>query len=304
MNIYLNNVKENWIIDRVRRDWYKHKKNISTHFISRSEIIWILSPWVWNKIPRKYLKEKKVLCSHYHFNFDSFDKEDFIELDSFVDQYHVISQKTKKQLSKLTEKKITSIPFWVNQNNFYHIENKINLRKKLGFRGQDYLIGSFQRDTESNDLSSPKLIKGPDIFLKIVNEIYQKNSNMRIVLAGKNRQFLISEFEKLNIPYKYFEMVNPSKLNDLYNILDLYLVTSRIEGGPQAIMEASITRTPILSTDVGVASEILHENSIFDVNKFSESIPNVDHAYENSLEFTIPSGLNKFDSIFTEIYES
>ena len=31
----------------------------------------------------KYLKEKKVLCSHYHFNFDSFDKEDFIELDSF-----------------------------------------------------------------------------------------------------------------------------------------------------------------------------------------------------------------------------
>ena len=127
---------------------------------------------------------------------------------------------------------------------------------------------------------------------------------MKIVLAGKNRQFLISEFEKLNIPYKYFEMVNPSKLNDLYNILDLYLVTSRIEGGPQAIMEASITRTPILSTDVGVASEILHENSIFDVNKFSESIPNVDHAYENSLEFTIPSGLNKFDSIFTEIYES
>ena len=142
-----------------------------------------------NKIPKKFLKEKKVLCSHYHFNFDSFDKEDFIELDSFVDQYHVISQKTKKQLSKLTDKKITSIPFWVNQNNFYHIENKINLRKKLGFRGQDYLIGSFQRDTESNDLSSPKLIKGPDIFLKIVNEIYQKNSNMRIVLAGKIGNF-------------------------------------------------------------------------------------------------------------------
>ena len=233
-----------------------------------------------------------------------FDKEDFIELDSFVDQYHVISQKTKKQLSKLTDKKITSIPFWVNQNNFYHIENKINLRKKLGFRGQDYLIGSFQRDTESKDLSSPKLIKGPDIFLKIVNEIYQKNSNMKVVLAGKNRQFLISEFEKLNIPYKYFEMVNASKLNELYNILDLYLVTSRIEGGPQAIMEASTTRTPILSTDVGVASEILHENSIFEVNKFSKSIPNVDHAYENSLEFTIPSGLNKFDSIFKEIYES
>jgi len=304
MKIYVNKVKENWIIDRVRKDWYRYKKDISTHFVSRSEIIWILSPWVWKTIPQKYLKEKKILCSHYHFDFENFDKKDFNELDSFVDQYHVISQKTKNQLATLTDKKITSIPFWINQNNFYYIENKINLRKKLGFKIDDYLIGSFQRDTESKDLSSPKLIKGPDIFLEIVTKIYQKNRNMKIVLAGKNRQFLISEFEKLNIPYKYFEMVNASKLNELYNTLNLYLVTSRIEGGPQAILEASTTRTPILSTDVGVASEILHKNSIFQINEFSKSTPNVDHAYQNSLEYIIPSGLNKFDSIFKEIYES
>ena len=304
MKIYVNKVKENWIIDRVRKDWYKYKKDISTHFISRSEIIWILSPWVWKTIPQKYLKEKKVLCSHYHFDFENFNKKDFNELDSFVDQYHVISQKTKNQLTTLTDKKITSIPFWINQNNFYYIENKINLRNKLGFKNDEYLIGSFQRDTESKDLSSPKLIKGPDIFLEIVTNIYQKNGNMKVVLAGKNRQFLISEFEKLNIPYKYFEMVNASKLNELYNILDLYLVTSRIEGGPQAILEASTTRTPILSTDVGVASEILHKNSIFHINEFSKSTPNVEYAYQNSLEYVIPSGLNKFDSIFKEIYES
>ena len=304
MKIYVNKVKENWIIDRVRKDWYKYKKDISTHFISRSEIIWILSPWVWKTIPQKYLKEKKILCSHYHFDFENFDEKDFNELDTFVDQYHVISQKTKNQLTTLTDKKITSIPFWINQNKFYYIENKINLRYKLGFKIDDYLIGSFQRDTESKDLSSPKLIKGPDIFLEIVNNIYQKNRNMKVVLAGKNRQFLISEFEKLNIPYSYFEMVNASKLNELYNILDLYLVTSRIEGGPQAILEASITRTPILSTDVGVASEILHKNSIFHINEFSKSTPNVEYAYQNSLEYVIPSGLNKFDSIFNEIYES
>lgn len=304
MKIYVNKVKENWIIDRVRKDWYKYKKEISTHFISRSEIIWILSPWVWKTIPQKYLKEKKILCSHYHFDFENFDKEDFNELDSFVDQYHVISQKTKNQLATLTDKKITSIPFWVNQNNFHFIENKINLRNKLGFKIDDYLIGSFQRDTESKDLSSPKLIKGPDIFLEIVTNIYQKNKNMKVVLAGKNRQFLISEFEKLNIPYKYFEMVNASKLNELYNILDLYLVTSRIEGGPQAILEAATTRTPILSTDVGVASEVLHKNSIFHINEFAKSTPNVEHAYQNSLEYVIPSGLNKFDNIFKEIYES
>ena len=52
-------------------------------------------------------------------------------------------------------------------------------------------------------------------------------------------------------------MADSKTINDLYNIFDLYIVSSRIEGGPQAIMEAAYTKTPIVSTDVGVASEIL-----------------------------------------------
>ena len=54
-------------------------------------------------------------------------------------------------------------------------------------------------------------------------------------------------------------MADSKTINDLYNILDLYIVSSRIEGGPQAIMEAAYTKTPIVSTDVGVASEILSD---------------------------------------------
>ena len=69
-------------------------------------------------------------------------------------------------------------------------------------------------------------------------------------------------------------------------------------------MEAAISKTPILSTDVGVASEILHKDSIFEIDSFSKSIPYIEHAYKNSLNYTIPKGLNKFDSIFSEIYES
>ena len=36
------------------------------------------------------------------------------------------------------------------------------------------LVGSFQRDTEGSDLISPKLIKGPDIFIEIVKNMYQQ----------------------------------------------------------------------------------------------------------------------------------
>ena len=94
-------------------------------------------------------------------------------------------------------------------------------------------------------------------------------------------------------------MVNFKDLNKLYNVLDLYIVSSRIEGGPQAILEASITKTPIVSTDVGVASEILHPDSIY--NSTFSAKPNVDYAFKKIQEYTIPKGFTKFINLFNNL---
>ena len=60
MKIYLSKINESWIVDRVRREWYQSNKDISTKLISNADILWIISPWLWKKIPTKYLKNKKV----------------------------------------------------------------------------------------------------------------------------------------------------------------------------------------------------------------------------------------------------
>ena len=215
----------------------------------------------------------------------------------------VVDGYTKEQLERLTDKEIISIPFWVNQENLFHIDKKINLRKKYGFKDDDYIIGSFQRDTEGSDLLSPKLIKGPDIFVDLVNRL-NKTKNIKILLSGTRRQYVINNLEKHEIPYEYFEMVQIDQLNEFYNILDLYLVSSRLEGGPQAVLECAATKTPIISTDVGVASEILHPNSIYSLDNFEDAEPMVEHAYENSKKFMLPEGMNRFREMFREIYES
>ena len=90
-----------------------------------------------------------------------------------------------------------------------------------------------------------------------MKKINHKNPNLKVLLAGTRRQYIINMLKQENIKFTYFEMVDFVILNELYNLLDLYLVTSRLEGGPQAILESAVTKTPILSTDVGVASEIL-----------------------------------------------
>ena len=307
MKIYLNKLNESWVVDRFRLDWYTNNSSISTEKINESNIIWIVSPWTWRKISSKQLKNKMVVCSIYHIDFDSFDdkeKKDFYKRDKFVDVYHVISSITKQQLELLTNKEIISIPFWVDDNLWFEHQNKNKLRDKYGLKENDFLIGSFQRDTEGSDLISPKLIKGPDIFLAIAKKMHEKNKNLKVILTGKRRQYLINNFEKYEIPFKYFEMINSGSLNELYNILDLYIVSSRVEGGPQAIMECAVSKVPIVSTNVGIAPEILSSKSLYTNEKdFFDAKADIVYAYKKSKEYTLKNGMNKYIKMFESVYE-
>jgi len=303
MKVYIPHVKESWIIDRLVSEWYEYNIENSSKFLRNSDVVWNISPWAI-KTTKKFYKNKKYIVSIYHFEDKDLTKENleiFYSRDKFVDGYHVISLKSKEILQELTKKPIKFIPFWVNQNNFFEINNKDLLKQKFNLRKDKFLIGSFQRDTEGRDLKSPKLIKGPDIFIEIAEKLFKKNKNLLVVLAGKRRQFVIAELEKKGIPYKYFEMVNINTLNELYNTLDLYIVSSRVEGGPQAIVECGITKTPILSTDVGIAAEFLSEESIYNLDNFELKRPNVEYAYQKAKNITIPKGFDDFINFFKEL---
>lgn len=309
MKIYLTKINESWIIDRIKNEWTVNNKKITTKNPYFSEIIWDIAPWASKPTFIKKFKNKKIIQSIYHIENTSpegREVKNIIENDKFIDGYHVISKKTKEVLQNFTKKTIFYLPLWVNQDIWYNKSNKNELRTNFGFTGSDYLVGSFQRDTEGSDLRSPKLVKGPDIFIEIVKNLYKKNSKLKVVLTGKRRDYVISELKKNNIPYKYFEMTNFSMMNDLYNILDLYLITSRLEGGPQALVECGQTRTPVISTDVGIAREILGADSIFDyknISSFNEASPNVEKAYIESSKLTIPNGMLGYVDMFSRVYE-
>ena len=309
MKIYLTKINESWIIDRIKNEWTVNNKKITTKNPYFSEIIWDIAPWASKPTFIKKFKNKKIIQSIYHIENTSpegREVKNIIENDKFIDGYHVISKKTKEVLQNFTKKTIFYLPLWVNQDIWYNKSNKNELRTNFGFTGSDYLVGSFQRDTEGSDLRSPKLVKGPDIFIEIVKNLYKKNSKLKVVLTGKRRDYVISELKKNNIPYKYFEMTNFSMMNDLYNILDLYLITSRLEGGPQALVECGQTRTPVISTDVGIAREILAAESIFDyknISSFSDTSPNVEKAYIESSKLTIPNGMLGYVDMFSRVYE-
>ena len=306
MKIFISNLNESWIIDRMKEEFSNFNPKIVTDNIKNSDIIWIIAPWMWKKIPKKYLKAKTVVCSIHHLeekDFKGSALKDFYNRDRYVNYYHTISNKSKEEIRKLTPKKIVSIPFWINENIFFSLEDKSNLRSKYNLPKESLIIGSFQRDTEGKDLKSPKLIKGPDQFVEIVKSFSKRNKNLLVLLAGYRRQYLIKKLEEENIDYKYIELVDFEILNELYNCLDLYIVSSRIEGGPQAILECGITKTPLISTDVGIATEILSSESIFNMDNFEQAKPNIQVAYDNSIKYSLEDGMKKYQNMFEDIFK-
>jgi glycosyltransferase involved in cell wall biosynthesis len=100
-------------------------------------------------------------------------------------------------------------------------------------------------------------------------------------------------------------MATSEEINTLYNILDLYIVSSRLEGGPQAIVECAITKTPIISTDVGVAAEILSKSAIYkNETNYHTAAPDTKFAYENGLKLIIPDGMEPFRKMFGDLIEN
>lgn len=305
--IYLNRARENWIVDRLTKEFCGFNKTKTTKFISQSDKIWIIAPWVWKNISKKHLINKKVLCTIHHIDqqkFDTLELKDFKERDVYIDQYHVTNDITYQKLSDLTNKRIVKIPFWINHDKFFNIQDRDKLRKKFNLNSSDFLIGSFQRDSEGSNLLLPKLSKGPDQFIKIIEYLNNQYPNLTVVLTGWRRDFIINKLRSMNINFRYFEKINTKISNELYNCLDLYIVASRVEGGPMAILEAGLTKTPIISTDVGIASDILSSESIFNMDNYKTAKPNIEYAYLNSLKFTQENINNQYLKIFENLNES
>ena len=305
MKIYINNPKENWIIDRMRAEWYKNNPKESTENTRHCDIIWIAAPWQWKLIPREHLISKRVVVTIHHIVPEKIDKNfirEFLYRDRFVHAYHVPNKYTAAFVKKLTKKPIFVIGYWYNSD-IWNLSrpSKQDAMAKLQIPQNKFVIGSFQRDTEGADLKSPKLEKGPDIFCDYVEKICDVNT--MVLLGGWRRQYVIGRLERSKIPYKYVEMAPIESLVDMYSACDLYIVSSRHEGGPQALFEASAMKIPIISTKVGLSEEILCNNCIVDLqnNCYIPNLKDIEENYNNVQKYDIINHKQEYLKMFKEV---
>lgn len=172
------------------------------------------------------------------------------------------------------EDKIIVIPLGVDTKIFrsYSFDEKQKIRKALKIPDNFFVIGSFQKDGvgwgEGND---PKYEKGPEIFCSAVKILKDKKYPVFVLLTGPARGFVKLKLKEYNIPYLHYYLKNYLDIVRFYNALDLYIISSRAEGGPKALLECFATGVPLVSTKVGMVNDIgINEHNILtaDIDDF------------------------------------
>lgn len=159
--------------------------------------------------------------------------------------------------------KVVQIPLGVDLNRFHPNfgQTRGSLRSILEIPEGAFAIGSFQKDGIGWGAGNePKLEKGPDIFLETITTLWPIVPNLHVVLAGPARGYVKSGLISAGVPFTDYGMTTPDLISKLYRALDVYLVSSRYEGGPRAILESMASGVPVVSTMVGQAPEVLGES--------------------------------------------
>jgi glycosyltransferase involved in cell wall biosynthesis len=225
------------------------------------------------------LRSQRVVCFVDNAPSLYARQPEFYAVEPFVDEWIVRSRQAAAQSATLGMKTEWA-PYCVDPKTFFRLPRNDAglqaLRRQLGLPEDAYVIGNFHLDTAFTiGPDRPKWQKGPDIFADIVRRVREAEPRVCVLLAGPRRHWLRHRLKSCGVPVFFAgreiagddfarNVLDRSTLNRLYNLLDLYLICSRWEGGPHSILEACFSRTKILSTRVGIAEDVLETRSLFD----------------------------------------
>ncbi|KAA0265428.1 MAG: glycosyl transferase family 1 [Chloroflexi bacterium] len=184
--------------------------------------------------------------------------------------------------SGIDPSKVFLIPIGINLDffPFRTPDMKTKARVELGIPKTAFVIGSFQKDGVGwGDGLEPKLIKGPDVFVETMKRLKKNIPELFVLLSGPARGFVIKGLEEAQIPCQHVYLRSYPEIAKLFQALDLYVVASRQEGGPKAVLESMASGVPLVTTRVGQAMDLVKHGE----NAFMTDVEDVDALASSAL---------------------
>lgn len=189
-----------------------------------------------------------------------------------ADCIRVVSERIKKSINTKysgIDAKIDILPIFVDVKSIKNSPVTIDLRKK--YSQFDFIILIASRLTQEKNI---------ELAINAMSGVIKKHPKTGLVIVGDG-----PECDKLELRIKNYELGNNVKienwtddLSSYYKTSDLFLLTSNYEGYGRTIIEAMSAGCPVITTDVGLAGDILRDGDngivipIGDREKLTEAI--------------------------------
>ncbi|RJQ32449.1 glycosyltransferase [Candidatus Parcubacteria bacterium] len=250
-----------------------------------------LSPYFWKE---SFLNKIRVLLGKF--------------LIKRADSIRVVSERIKQSLLQATsyklQTKVTVLPIFVDTEKIKNTPIKTDLHKK--YPQFDFIILMASRFSKEKNIelaigAFSEVVKiHPKVGLIIVGSGQEKQNYEPACRRGRSR--IKKELQKNIIIENWTD-----DLASYYKTTDLFLLTSNYEGYGRTLVEAAAVGCKIISSDAGVAPEILEKENIFAVGDKNGLIQKLIAALSGSIKETktIPTKTKEeYLKEYKEIWES
>jgi len=153
--------------------------------------------------------------------------------------------------------RVFCVPYGVDANLFQpaSADQRRTVRQKLKLGSSATVVGFFGKNS-SNDHDR----KGIDVFTKAIVSLNRCIPQLAVLIVGPGWQELTSGLNSSGVKCVWIPFVEElNGLSEMYQALDFYWVTARVEGGPVTLLEAMSVEVCCLTTAVGLAREIVND---------------------------------------------
>lgn len=197
-----------------------------------------------------------------YFGAESFLNKIRVLLGKFLvkraNSIRVVSERIKNSLFDIgvSVDRITVLPIFVDMEKIKNAPIKIDLHKK--YPQFDFIILMASRFSKEKNI---------EMAIGVMNEVVKQFPKAGLVIVGngpekKNYESSIADYElRENVVIENWT----DDLSSYYKTADLFLLTSNYEGYGRTLAEATAVGCKIISSDVGIAPEILEKENIFAV---------------------------------------
>ncbi len=150
-------------------------------------------------------------------------------------------------------------PYWSGNKKYKVIHNDIFFLKHNDSNRVEKFFSQIPNDSyKIGHVGRFAKMKNHNLIINIARKLCAKNPKIVFILCGKGvKDGVIKNINKFSLNDRFFFMERCLDIDKFYSLIDLFLFPSKNEGQPNVLLEAMISKLPIIASDIASNRESL-----------------------------------------------